>query len=445
MPHREGLVAAPMVLNLVILLFLILLNGVLSMAEIATVSSRPSRLRERAEHGDRGAKQVLELTADPARFLSTVQIGITLIAILTGTFGGTTLGDDATRALRTVPKLAPYADLLGVGGVVVAITYFTLILGELVPKSIALTNPERLASALARPMSVLARVATPVAWFLAKSTDLVMYLIPLRRDARAAVTDAEVKYLMREGARTGHFEQAERDIVEMALRLGDRRVSALMSPRTRMEYLDLDDAPAENRRKVLESHFSRFPVIQGGFERVIGIVQTKDLLAALLKGQPLDLRAAVRPPVFIPETAPALKVLELFKGTGTPIALIVDEYGDLQGLVTLTDLLEALVGDIAAPGDSDQPASVRRADGSWLIDGMTPFDEVADLIGMPRMPDEEAVYYTTLGGFMMTQLKRIPSPSDAVMVDGYKFEVMDMDGRRVDKVLIVPPETAPVA
>jgi putative hemolysin len=434
-----------MVLNLIILLLLILLNGLFAMAEIATVSARPSRLRERAEHGDAGARLVLEMTADPSRFLSTVQIGITLISILTGTVGGATLGDQAAHALRAVPALARYADVLGIGAVVVVTTYLTLILGELVPKRIALANPERLATAMARPMHALSRIAAPIAWLLSRSTDLALRLARVRKDAGAAVTDAEVKYLMREGARTGHFAQAERDIVEMALRLGDRRVSALMRPRTHMEYLDLDDAPAENQRKLVDSRYSRFPVIQGGFERVLGIVQAKDLLAPLLKGQPFDLRGAVKPPVFIPETAPALKALELFKRTGAPIALIVDEYGDLQGLVTLNDLLEALVGDIAAPGQADQPASVRRDDGSWLIDGMMPIDEVADLIGMARVPEEEAMDYTTLGGFMMAQLKRIPAATDAVTVDGFRFEVMDMAGRRVDKVLIVPPETPPVA
>jgi putative hemolysin len=439
----RGLIAGhQMVLNFIILLLLILLNGLFAMAEIATVSARPSRLRELAERGDAGAKLVLEMTADPSRFLSTVQIGITLISILTGTFGGATLGEEAAQLLREVPALAPYADVLGIGAVVVVTTYLTLILGELVPKSIALANPERLAIAMARPMHALSRIAAPIAWFLSRSTDLVLSLVPLRRETGAMVTDAEVKYLMREGARTGHFAQAERDIVEMALRLGDRRVSALMRPRTHMEYLDLEDPPAVNQRKLVESRYSRFPVIQGGFERVLGIVQAKDLLAPLLKGQPFDLRAAIKPPVFIPETAPALKALELFKRTGTPIALIVDEYGDLQGLVTLNDLLESLVGDIGAPGQTDQPTSVRREDGSWLIDGMMPIDEVADLVGMPRLPEEEGMDYTTLGGFMMAQLKRIPAPADTVTVDGFRFEVMDMDGRRVDKVLVVPPETS---
>jgi putative hemolysin len=433
-----------MYLNLFILLLLILLNGLLAMAEIATVSARPSRLRHLAEQGDPGAKLVLELTADPSRFLSTVQIGITLISILTGTFGGATLGDQAARPLREIPALAPYADALGIGAVVVGITFLTLILGELVPKRIALNQPERLASALARPMRALSRVAAPIAWCLTQTTNLVLRLIRIRKETGGRVTDEEIKYLMREGARSGHFEQAERDIVEMALRLGDRRVSALMTPRTRMEYLDLDDPLAENQRKVLESHYSRFPVIQSGFEKVIGIVQVKDLLAGVLRSQKFDLKAAVTQPVFIPETAPALKALELFKRTGSPIALIVDEYGDLQGLVTLNDLLESLVGDIAAPGQSDEPASVRRADGSWLIDGMMPIDEVADLIGLPRLIDDEGGDYTTLGGFVMAQLKRIPEPADEVSMHGYRFEVMDMDGRRVDKVLIVPPAPAAV-
>ena len=430
-----------MYLSLLILLLLVVVNGLFAMAEIATVSARPARLRHMAEGGNRNAQLVLTLIADPSRFLSTVQIGITLIAILTGTFGGATLGDQASHMLRDVPSLAPYADILGIGGMVVVSTVLTLIIGELLPKRIALANPERLACLMARPMTALSRGAAPIAWALSQITELLLRLIPLRGESSAAVTDEEIKYLMREGARTGHFEQAERDIVEMALRLGDRRVSALMRPRTHIEYLDLEDAPAENQRKILESHYSRFPVIQGGFEKVLGIVETKDLLAPALACLPLDFKAIMKPPVFIPETAPALKALELFKRTGTPIALIVDEYGDLQGLVTLNDLLESLVGDIHAPGQDDQPGSVQRDDGSWLIDGMVPFDEVAHLIGM-RLPDEEGVDYTTLGGFIMAQLKRIPAATDSFTVDGFTFEVMDMDGRRVDKVLVVPPAPA---
>jgi putative hemolysin len=433
-----------MYFSLFILLLLILLNGLFAMAEIATVSARPARLRPLAESGDRGARLVLELIADPSRFLSTIQIGITLISILTGTFGGATIGEQAAQRLREVPTLAPYADILGIGGIVVLTTFLTLILGELLPKRIALANPERLAILMSRPMMALSRGAAPIAWFLSQLTDLLLRLIPMRADTSAAVTDEEIKYLMREGARTGHCEQAERDIVEMALRLGDRRVSALMRPRTHMESLDLEDSPAENQRKILESHYSRFPVIQGGLEKVLGIVETKDLLPQALAGTPLDLKAVMKPPVYIPETAPALKALELFKRTGSPIALIVDEYGDLQGLVTLNDLLESLVGDIHAPGQDDQPGSIKRDDGSWLIDGMLPFDEVAHLIGLPRVPDEESMDYTTLGGFMMAQLKRIPAPADSVTIDGFKFEVMDMDGRRVDKVLVVPPAPANV-
>jgi putative hemolysin len=433
-----------MYFSLFILLLLILLNGLFAMAEIATVSARPARLRPLAESGERGAQLVLELIADPSRFLSTIQIGITLISILTGTFGGATIGEQAAQRLREVPTLAPYADILGIGGIVVLTTFLTLILGELLPKRIALANPERLAILMSRPMMALSRGAAPIAWFLSQLTDLLLRLIPMRADTSAAVTDEEIKYLMREGARTGHFEQAERDIVEMALRLGDRRVSALMRPRTHMESLDLEDTPAENQRKIEESHYSRFPVIQGGLDKVLGIVETKDLLPAALAGKPLDLKAVMKPPVYIPETAPALKALELFRRTGAPIALIVDEYGDLQGLVTLTDLLESLVGDIHAPGQDDQPTVVKRDDGSWLIDGMLPFDEVVHVIGMPRRPDAEDMDFTTLGGFMMAQLKRIPAAADAVTVDGFKFEVMDMDGRRVDKVLVVPPAPANV-
>jgi putative hemolysin len=291
-------------------------------------------------------------------------------------------------------------------------------------------------------MRALSRMAGPAAWLLSKTTDLVVRLLGFRRGDEGPVTDEEVKYLMREGAEAGHFHEAERAIVEMALRLGDRRVSALMTPRPQIEFIDLATPGDESRTRILESHYSRFPVVEGGFERVVGILEAKDLLGPALAGEPFDLRRAIKPPVFIPDTVPALKALEQFKQTGAPVALIVDEYGDIQGLVTLNDLLESLVGDIATPGLNEEPHAVKRDDGSWLIDGMVPIDEVKDLVGLQVLPAEDGIDYQTLGGFMMAQLKRIPQTADSVEIDGYRFEVMDMDGRRVDKVLVVPPPVA---
>ena len=280
----------------------------------------------------------------------------------------------------------------------------------------------------------------PAVWLLARATDLVLSVMPKRRLTTDQVTDDEVKLLMREGAEAGAFHETERNIVEMTLRLGDRRVSALMTPRPQVEFLDVQDSEEVNTAKLLVSHYSRFPLIDGGFEHVLGIVEVKDLLAAPLAGKPIDLRATIRPVLYIPETSPALKALELFKRQGAPMALIVDEYGDIQGLMTLNDLLESLVGDIAGPGGMDERTVVQREDGSWLIDGMVPIDEVFDLIKLDPTQSPEERDYETLGGFMMAELKRIPQAADAVEIEGFRFEVMDMDGRRVDKVLVVPPK-----
>lgn len=433
-----------MEIELSILLLLILINGLFSMGEMALVSARRARLKHLAEQGDGGAKVALELMADPSRFLSTVQIGITVVNVLTGTFGGATLADKLGTYLTKYPSIEPYAHSIAIGVVVIGISYVSLILGELVPKRIALSDPERLSSLLARFMRAVSRIATPAGWFLALSTNLILRLIGARQGPPAPVTDDEIKILMREGTDAGEFHEGERSIVEMALRLGDRRVAALMTPRTQMDVLDLEDPIEENLRKILDIGHSRFPVIEGDSSNVVGVLEVRDLVAASLKGEPLDLRAMVRQPVYIPDTAPALKALESFKGSGNPIALIVDEYGDIEGLVTLNDVLQALVGDIAEPGGDETAEAVRRPDGSWLIDGMMPMDEVQDLIGLSDLEMEEgdASNFQTLGGFILAHMKRIPIASDRFDIHGYTFEVMDMDGRRVDKVLVSPLQEA---
>ena len=364
-----------LILHLSIVLLLIIVNSVFAMAEIALVSARKARLVPLAEAGNRGAQAALELKADPSRLLSTVQIGVTLIAVLSGTFGEATLGDQLERQLGTYDGLAArYAHLISMAVVVIGISYFSLILGELVPKRIALLHPERIAATLGRFMRAIARAGAPIEWFLSASTDFVLRLLPVRSQGAAPVTDEEITFMLREGVATGHIPLAETAIVEMALRLGDRRASAVMTPRTQIEWLDLDDSEEDNRRKIRESNYSRFPLVQGGSQQVIGIVQAKDLLAACLAEQPLDLRAATRPPLYLPNTVTVLRVLEVFKTSGEPMALIVDEYGDLEGLVTPSDILETLVGDIPGSPEADQRI-VRRDDETWLIDGMVGLDE----------------------------------------------------------------------
>jgi putative hemolysin len=320
--------------------------------------------------------------------------------------------------------------------VVIGISYFSLILGELVPKRVALLHPEPLAAALARLMRAIARVGAPIEWFLSASTDFVLGLLRLRGHGAAPVTDEEISFMLREGTATGHIPEAETAIVEMALRLGDRRASAVMTPRTQIEWLDLDDPEDENRRKIRDSTYSRFPVVQGGSQQVVGIVQAKDLLVACLGGQPFDLRGVTRPPLYLPNTVTVLRVLEVFKTAGEPMALIVDEYGDLEGLVTPSDILERLVGDIPGSPEADQRV-VHRDDGTWLIDGMVGLDELKQLLAVSRLPGEDADFHT-LGGYLMARLNRVPMVADRITAGDYRFEVVRMDGRRVDRVLVSP-------
>jgi putative hemolysin len=430
--------------ELAIVLLLILVNGLFAMAEMSLVSASKARLQHWLEQGRGAARIALELKEDPGRFLSTVQIGITAIGILAGTYGGATLGDRLGGWLvAQLPAGAePYAHAISITVVVIAITYLSLILGELVPKRLALAHPERISIRLAGFMRALARVAAPAEWLLSASTNLVLKLMPTRAQAQATVTEEEINLMLREGAAAGEFHIGETEIVQAALRLGDRRVGAVMTPRTQVEWIDLADPEAEQRVKLLASPYSRFPVCDGGAQNVVGMVQVKDLAAAALAGKPFDLRAAVRKPVFIPDTVTALRALEMFKKSGEPMAFVVDEYGDFEGIVTLNDILQALVGDIAAPGEETDPSVVKRDDGSWLLDGMLGLDHLRGITGLAALPQEEEADFHTLGGFMMSRINRVPVVGDKFNLEGWRFEVVDMDGRRVDRVLVVPPKTA---
>jgi len=384
-----------------------------------------------------GARVALELKRDPGRFLSTVQIGMTVISVIASAFGGATLADTLAQHLEAFPGwVTDYAKSISFAVVVILISYFTLILGELVPKRLALSRPEYIAARLSWLLQLMASVSRPAERLLSASSNLVLRLIPMRSGEPSPVTEEEITLMLREATAAGHFQAAETAMVQMVFRLGDRRVSAVMTPRTQVEWLDLTDSEDETRRKIRDSAYSRFPVVQGGSQQVIGIVHAKDLLAACLGGQPLDLRAATRPPLYLPNTVTVLRVLEVFKTSGEPMALIVDEYGDLEGLVTPSDILGTLVGDIPGSPEADQRI-VRRDDETWLIDGMVGLDELKQVLGISRLPGEDPDFHT-LGGYLMARLNRVPLEADRISAGDWRFEVVKMDGRRVDRVLVTP-------
>lgn len=423
--------------EILILLVLIIVNGVFSMSEMAIVSARKVRLQQLANQGNTSAQAALELADAPNHFLSTVQVGITLIGILTGAFGGATIADKLVGYLTLIPGLAPYSRAIAFGLVVVSITYLSLIFGELVPKRLALNNPERIASAVAIPMRMVAAIASPIVHLLSASTELVLRVLGIEQSTEPQVTEEEIKILIEQGTEAGTFEEAEQDMVERVFRLGDRPVNALMTPRPDIVWLDLEDSPEENRNKMMDSAHSRFPVCQGGLDNVLGVMYVTDLLARSLSGQPLDLTASLRQPIFVPESTRGLKVLELFKQTGIHMAAVVDEYGVIQGLVTLNDIMVEIVGDVPSVNQMEEPQAVQREDGSWLLDGMLPVDEFFEIFDMEELLEHRG-NYQTLGGFVITHLGRIPAAADHFEWEGMRFEVMDMDGNRVDKVLVVP-------
>lgn len=413
------------------------------MSEAALISARSARLQEMAEDGNLRARAALDLLEDPNLFLSTVQIGITLVGVLAGAFGGATIAGPLSEVIEEAPILAPYAGAVSVGVVVVVIAYLSLILGELVPKRLALGNPEMVASSVARPMRRLSRLAAPAVGFLSFSTDAVLRIMRARPGDERPVTEAEIGILIEQGTRAGVFEETERDIVERVFQLGDLRVTALMTPRPEVSWLDLESPPEENQRRMRESVYSRFPVCRGRLDEIVGVVRAKDLLVRHLDEDGLDLEKDLQKPLFVPENMYAFRLLEAFRETGQHIAFVTDEYGELEGVVTLNDVLEALVGGLPSldepAGDSE---AVQREDGSWLLDGAMPVNRFKDLLDIKELPDERTAGYQTLAGFVMTYLKRLPAVADRFVWEGTTFEVADMDGYRVDKVLVTPARVA---
>lgn len=425
------------VLETLVIFLLIGANGLLAMSEIAIVAARKARLQHSANSGDKGAAAALELATHPNRFLATVQIGITLVGILAGAFGGATLAHKIEHLAVGVPALAPYAGIIGVGVVVVAITFFSLVLGELAPKRIALVHAERIASVVAVPMRFLSSLAFPLVRLLGLSTDIVLRLFKVKPSSEPHVTPEEIKILVEQGTALGVFEESEQDMIEGVLRLDERPIGAFMTPRTQMVWIDVEDSPETLLSKIVNSRHSRFPVIQGNFENVLGIVAAKNILKQSLGGQPTNIRHALGPPLFVPESASALRVLELFKREGTHFALVTDEYGGIQGLVTDRDILEAIVGELPSRDEPHEPEVTPREDGSWLVDGLLNIDRLKEILDRDEtLPDEESGHYHTVSGFMMTQLGGIPTVGQHFHWKDFRFEVVDMDGRRVDKVLI---------
>jgi len=430
--------------EILVILLLVICNGVFAMSEIAVISVRKARLQQWANRGDIKARAALALANAPSHFLSTVQIGITLVGILAGAFGGATIAEELAAHLRLIPLFAPYSEALGLGLVVLGITFLSLVIGELVPKQLALHNAERIASMVATPMRVLSVIASPVVRLLSFSTDLMLRALRIQSSMEPSVTKEEIKILIEQGTQARMLEEAEQNMVEGVFGLNDRRVDALMTPRQEIVWLDLDDSPEEIRRKITDHAYSRFPVGQESLDNALGVVQAKDLLARSLAGQAVDLKASLRHPFFVPKSTSASKVLESFKQSRMQMALVVDEYGVIQGLITLNDVLAAIVGHMPAVDEPPESQALQREDGSWLLDGMVPVDKFKEIFRIEKLPGEEKGYYQTLGGFVMMHMERIPSAGQHFEWNGLRFEVLDMDLHRVDKVLVAPARPAPV-
>jgi len=432
-------------MELLILVLLILLNGVFALSEMAIVSSRRPRLKAMADKGNAGAKVALRLLEDPSKLLSTVQIGITAIGVIAGAYSATALSDDLAPVIARIhPAVMPYAAEIAFGVVIVLTTLLSLILGELIPKRIALAAPEPMAAIMAPLMALIERGASPVVWLLRMTTEGVLSLLGLNRTRQEDVTEEELQSLIVEGEKAGVIEEEEREMIQGVMRLGDRTVKTIMTPRTEMVWLDPETSREELLNEIGDSGHARFPVANGNADDVVGIVQGKELFTHLARTGQIDLKAVMHPPVFVPDTMPVLRLLEAMKGNPVRMVIVSDEYGSVLGLVTAADLLESIAGDDALGDNEGLSPPVRRDDGSWLVDGMTPVDEFEQLVGVRGLNGEEG--FSTVAGLVMHLLRALPKEGDKVEQAPLIFEVVDMDGRRVDKVLVrkvEPPDDDP--
>ncbi|HXS50335.1 MAG TPA: hemolysin family protein [Sphingomicrobium sp.] len=425
-------------LDIVLILALIVLNGLLALSELAIVSSRDARLRAMARSGSSGAQCALDLAAEPGRFLSTVQSGITLISIINGAFSGASLGEPVAERLELAGLSHGTAHTLGYGVVIVAITFVSLVIGEIVPKQIALRSPEPIAAIIAKPMKWLSRITAPFVWLLDRSSALIFRLFGLDRESRNQVTAEELHLVVAEAQTAGVLEESERAIISGIVRLADRPVREVMTPRTEIDWIDLESTPGEIRQALLETPHSRIPVADGSVENIVGVVQLRDVVAALLEGRPLDLKHLCRKPPVIPDLMDAMDALAVLRNADVPLALVQDEYGHLDGIVTPGSLLAALAGTFAHDIEQgEEPPLVEREDGSWLVSGAASADLLSDRLGL-AMPGERD--YSTVAGFALSVLKHLPEVGEKFRHDGWSFEIVDMDGRKIDKLIASRPK-----
>lgn len=425
-------------MEILFLVGLVLLNGVFAMSEMAVVASRKPRLQHVADQGDAGAQAALALAQEPTAFLSTVQIGITLVGILAGAVGEAALAQDLSAWFVTQGVSTGVAQALAFFLVVAVIAYFSLVLGELAPKRIALHHPEPIAIAVAKPMTLLAKLGHPLVQLLSFSTEAVLRLLGEREREEPPVTEDEVRVMLDQGADAGVFEQSEKEMVKNVFLLGDQRIASIMTLRNDIVFLDVEEPMEETRRKLINSTVSRLPVCRGSVDRILGFVQAKDLLARLLKGEDLDLIAAAHRPLFAPRTMTPMRLLEHFKDSKVHLAIVTDEHGDTAGVVTLDDVLESVAGEFPRADEEHDPDIVQREDGSWLLSGQLDISRFRDLLNLGPLPDQERADYHTLAGFVMVQLGKVPVVGDTLNWQQLRIEVVDMDGNRVDRVLVSP-------
>ncbi len=424
--------------SIIIMFFLIIINGIFAMSEISLISARKVRLQQMSKDGSRSAQAAIDISENPNKFLSTVQIGITLIGILTGALGGAAITSDLSLSLQKVAWLKPYSDFLAVGIVVLLTTYFSLVIGELIPKRLGMNSPEKIASTVAMPMKTLSWLTSPIVKLLSSSTDIGLKILGIEKSNEPTITEEEIKVLMKQGTQSGIFESAEEDMVTGIFRLGERSIDSIMTPRTEIEWIDLEEPFEVILEQVINSNHSRFPVAVGELDNVQGMLLGKDLLGESLNGSIPSIPSLLQPPLFVPDSTSALKALDLIKEAGTHAVLVIDEFSGVLGMVTLYDVLKSIVGSIPTAGEDEEIQVVQRADGSWLFDGLLDIDDVKELLGIEILPEEDRVGFQTLGGFMMTMLDSIPEVGQYFDVYNMRFEVMDMDGKRVDKVLVTP-------
>ncbi|MDX9849336.1 MAG: hemolysin family protein [Anaerolineaceae bacterium] len=425
-------------LSILIIFILIIINGIFAMSEISLISARKVRLQQMSKDGIRSAQVALDISENPNKFLSTVQIGITLIGILSGALGGASISSKLSVIFNEVTWLQPYSEILSVTIVVLLTTYFSLVIGELIPKRLGLNSPEKIASAVAMPMKAISWLTSPIVKLLSASTDIGLKILGVEKSRDPIITEEEIKVLMKQGTQSGIFESAEEDMVTGIFRLGGRYIDSIMTPRTEIEWIDLEEPIEMILEQVIQSNHSRFPVATGELDNVQGMLLGKDLLSQSLNGAIPSIPDLIQSPLFVPDSTSALKALDLIKEAGAHAALVIDEFSGVLGMVTLYDVLKSIVGSIPTAGEEEEIQIIQREDGSWLLDGLLAIDDIKELLGIETLPEEDRVGFQTLGGFMMTMLDSIPEVGQHFDVYNMRFEIVDMDGRRVDKVLVHP-------